>query len=130
MSVRPINPESLIPPVGYAHGAIGSGSVLELAGQVGWDRDGNLADGLVAQVAQAFDNLLAVLNECGCAATDLARLRIYTTDVSGYRANLKAIGRVYRERFGKHFPAMTLLGVTALFEEAALVEIEGVAYVD
>ncbi len=130
MSVRLINPESLIRPAGYAHGAIGSGGVLELAGQVGWDRDGNLADGLVAQVAQAFDNLIAVLDECGCGPKDVARLRIYTVDVDGYRNNLKEIGAVYRERFGKHFPAMTLVGVAALFDEGALVEIEGVAYVD
>jgi len=130
MSVRLVNPESLIKPVGYAHGAIGRGGVLELAGQVGWDRDGNLADGLVAQVAQAFDNLLAVLEECGCEPKDLARLRIYTVDIDGYRKHLKEIGAAYRERFGKHFPAMTLVGVAALFGKGALVEIEGVAYVD
>ena len=130
MSVRLINPGSLMEPVGYAHAAIGKGEVLELAGQVGWDREGNFRDGLVAQVAQALDNLLAVLDECGCAPTDVARLRFYTTDVEGYRAHLKEIGAAYRERFGKHFPAMTLVGVAALFDPGALVEIEGVAYVD
>ena len=130
MSVRLVNPESLIKPVGYAHAAIGGGGVLELAGQVGWDRDGNLAEGLVAQVAQAFDNLVLVLEECGCGPKDLARLRIYTVDIDGYREHLKEIGAAYRERFGKHFPAMTLAGVAALFNKGALVEIEGVAYVD
>ena len=87
MSVRLINPGGLMEPVGYAHAAIGKGDVLELAGQVGWNRDGVFADGLVAQVAQALDNLLAVLAECGCAPTDVARLRFFTTDVPGYRAN-------------------------------------------
>ena len=130
MSVRLVNPESLIRPVGYSHGAVGTGTILELAGQVGWDRDGTFAEGLVAQVAQALDNLVAVLNECGCGPENVARLRIYTVDVAAYHANLKAIGSAYRERFGKHFPAMTLVGVAQLFDEGALVEIEGVAYVD
>ena len=130
MSVRLINPDTLTKPVGYSHAAIGSGDVLELAGQVGWDREEKFADGLVAQVAQALDNLVAVLDACGRGAEDLARLRIYTVDVAGYRDNLKEIGGVYRERFGKHFPAMTLVGVAALFDPGALVEIEGVAYVD
>ena len=130
MSVRLINPDTLNKPVGYAHAAIGSGDVLELAGQVGWDREEKFADGLVAQVAQALDNLVAVLEACGCGAGDLARLRIYTVDVADYRAHLKEIGRAYRERLGKHFPAMTLIGVASLFDPGALVEIEGVAYVD
>ena len=130
MSVRLVNPESLARPVGYSHAAVGHGATVELAGQVGWDVDEKLADGLVAQFALALDNLLEALAGCGGKPEDMARLRIFTTDVAGYRAHLREIGAAYRERFSRHFPTMSLLGIDTLFDPGALIEIEGVAYVD
>jgi enamine deaminase RidA (YjgF/YER057c/UK114 family) len=99
---------------------------------VGWDREGRFRSesDLAVQFAMALDNLLEALRAAGGAPGDLAHLRIFTTDVPQYRARLRELGALYRERVGKHFPPMVLAGVTELFEPAALVEIEGLAYVD
>jgi len=132
MSVRFVNPEGLPRPVGYAHAAVGSGRPVVLAGQIGCDESGRIEqpDDLVAQFGKALDNLLVALRAAGGEPTDIARLRIFTTDVPAYRAHLKELGAVYRERMGKHFPAMVLAGITELFEPGSQVEIEGIAYVD
>lgn len=132
MSVRLVNPDTLPKPVGYAHAAVGSGRPVVLAGQVGCDVSGRIEapDDLVAQFGKALDNLVEALRAAGGQPTDVARLRIFTTDVAGYRARLKELGAAYRERMGRHFPAMVLAGVTELFDPEARVEIEGIAYVD
>jgi len=131
MPVSLVNPEGLAPPAGYAHAAVGEGRPVALAGQIGCDETGRVeAPGdLVAQFGKALDNLLAALAACGGAPEDLASLRLYVTDVPAYRAKLRELGAAYRARLGKHFPAMALLGVTALFDPQALVEIEGTAFV-
>ena len=131
MGIRLVNPETLVRPVGYSHAAVGQGTCVRLAGQIGSDVSGRVVDrdDLVAQFARALDNLLVALRAAGGEPTDVASLRIYTTRVGEYRARLKEIGAAYRERFGRHFPAMALLGVAELFDDGALVEIEGVAHV-
>ncbi len=131
MPVSLVNPEELAPPVGFAHAAIGSGRYVAIAGQIGSDKTGRVVepDDLVAQFRRALDNLLVVLRACGGEPEDLASLRIYTTNVPGYRAALRDLGAAYRERLGRHFPAMALLGVAALFDVGAQIEIEGVAFV-
>jgi enamine deaminase RidA (YjgF/YER057c/UK114 family) len=132
VSVRLVNPDTLPKPVGYAHAAVGSGRAIVLAGQVGCDASGRIEapDDLVAQFGKALDNLVEALRAAGGQPSDVARLRIFTTDVGGYRAQLKELGAAYRERMGRHFPAMVLAGVTELFDPEARVEIEGIAYVD
>ena len=58
---------------------------------------------------------------------DLVKLTLFVTDVEAYKAHSADIGAVYRRYFGSHFPAMTLVGVTRLWEADALIEIEAVA---
>jgi len=132
MSVRLVNPDDLPRPVGYAHAAVGTGRPVVIAGQIGCDRSGAIEhpDDLVGQFGKALDNLVAALRAAGGAPADLARLRIYCTHVNLYRASLGELGAAYRARLGKHFPAMSLVGVTELFDRGAMVEIEGLAYVD
>jgi len=131
MPVQLINPEELSPPIGFSHAAVGEGKAIVLAGQIGCGPDGRIVapDDIVAQFALALDNLLVALRAAGGEVTDLANLRIYTTDVSAYKAHLKELGAAYRERLGRHFPAMVLAGVAELFEPGSTVEIEGTAYV-
>jgi enamine deaminase RidA (YjgF/YER057c/UK114 family) len=130
VGVRLVNPASLAPPVGFAHAAVGQGAPVVLAGQIGWDKTGKIiSQDLVAQFGKALDNLLEALRAAGGKAEDLALLRIYCTRVDLYRAQLKELGAAYRERLGRHFPAMCLVGVTELFHPGSLVEIEGLAYV-
>ena len=101
-----------------------------LAGQIGMDRDGKLAEGgVVPQFEQAFGNLLTALAAAGGQPSDLVSLTIYLTDVADYQAHGKEIGAVWRRLAGTEYPAMAGVGVARLWLPAALVEIQGVAVV-
>ena len=128
MPTVPINPGSLARPVGFSHGMRGSGELLFVAGQIGWDRNGRMVSAdLVDQFGQALANVLEVVAAAGGTPASVARLVLYVTDKSEYRSQRKPIGAAYRERMGAHYPAMTLVEVHALLEDDAKVEIEAVA---
>ena len=121
------NPETLAIPRGYNHGILASGNLLFIAGQIGWDKDGNVADGLVNQFEQALRNILAVVEKAGGTAENIGRLMIFIKDKQDYLNRRKQIGQCYQAVMGKHYPAMSLLVVKDLLEEKALVEIEATA---
>ena len=124
----PVNPTSLAPPSGFNHGMRGRGELLFVAGQIGWDGTGTLVPGgFVAQFGQALDNVLAVVREAGGAPETIARMVVYVTDKREYLARRPEVGAVWRDRLGRHFPAMALVEVKGLLEDAAQVEIEAVA---
>lgn len=132
MEKQIVNPTSLVKPSGYAHGVVTQGGrLLFLAGQPALDAEGKIvAPGDIAgQFDQSFKNLKTVLEAAGGTMTDIAKLTIYVTDKSAYLSNLKPIGAVYRSYFGRYYPAMTLVEVKSLFDDAALVEIEGTAVI-
>ncbi|MFW6077187.1 MAG: RidA family protein [Hyphomicrobiales bacterium] len=114
---------------GYSNGIKARGSLIVTAGHVGWNENGEFAEGLVAQVAQALANIASVLKAGGAGPEHLVRLTWYVTDVADYRARQSEIGRAYRSVIGRHFPAMAVVEVTALVEPDALVEIEAMAVV-
>ena len=123
-----IQPPGWPAPKGYANGALVRGPTLYVAGQVGWTPEGVFeTDDLAAQFAQALDNVLAVVRAAGGAPEHVARMTIYVTDLDAYRQSTRAIGAAWRARFGKHFPAMALVGVAGLVEPRAKVEIETIA---
>jgi len=124
---RVLQPASWARPRGYANGIVAEGTTIFLAGQVGWDAHGHFADGLADQVGQALTNIVTLLAEAGAAPRHLVRLTWYLTDLHAYRENQMAIGAAYRRIIGKHFPAMSAIGVAQLVEPAALVEIEATA---
>ena len=129
MSV-PINPTLLPTPSGFSHGMVSeSGRLLHIAGETGHHRDMSLDDGFVEQFGQACRNIAAVIDAAGGAPTDLVSLTIFATDVPAYRKNLAEVGRAYQSVFGKHFPAMALVGVSELVDPAAMVEMTGVAVI-
>lgn len=118
-------------PRGYVNGAIGVGRPLHVAGQIGWIADGSFpCTDLVGQLAQALDNVLAVVRAAGGVPGDVVSMTVYVTDVDAYRAGLRAIGQAWRDRFGTHYPAMALVAVTALVEPRAIVEVQAVAYLE
>ena len=130
MTFKLINPPSLGRPKGFSHGILanGSGSLLFIAGQIGWNEQQKIvSDSFVAQFDRALANVVAVVNEAGGAADRITRLVIYVTDKSEYTLNLKAVGECYRAHMGRHFPAMVLVEVKSLLEDAAKVEIEAMA---
>lgn len=126
-----VNPIQLVRPRGYNHGikTTGASTLLFLGGQVGWDGEGKLLaeHDIVAQFDRALENLLAVVTEAGGKAENIAKLNLFVTDKKAYLAAAKEIGAAYRKRMGKHFPVMTLVEVKSLYEDGALVEIEGLA---
>lgn len=118
-------------PKGYANGRIGMGRALHVAGQIGWDESGAFVPGgLVPQFGKALDNVLAVVRAAGGAATDIASMTVYVTDIDAYRSAGAALGPLWRERMGRHYPAMALVAVSALVEREAVVEIQAVAFVE
>jgi enamine deaminase RidA (YjgF/YER057c/UK114 family) len=116
-------------PVGYANGVSARGRLVFVAGQVGCNSDGVFADGLVAQVRLALDNILSVLEAAGAGPGHLVRLTWYFVDLSQYRSARSEIGRVYRQVIGPTYPAMSVVEVKALLDDGALVEIEATAVV-
>jgi enamine deaminase RidA (YjgF/YER057c/UK114 family) len=114
-------------PRGYSNGIAGTGRVVMIGGQIGWDEHGRFPEGFVAQTAQALRNVLTVLRQAGGRAEHLARLTWYVVDMAEYRASLPALGAAYRDTLGRWYPAMTLVQVVALVEPAARVEIEATA---
>jgi enamine deaminase RidA (YjgF/YER057c/UK114 family) len=125
-----VNPPSLPKPSGYVHGIITEGGrMLFLAGQPGLDASGRIAvpGDLVAQFAQAVSNLQTVVQAAGGKLTDIVKLTIYVRDRDAYKANLKPLGAVWLSHFGRFYPAVTLVQVVDLFDDGALVEIDGIA---
>lgn len=114
-------------PRGYANGMTAEGRIVVTGGVVGWDVMGNFPDGFAAQARQAFSNIRAILAEGGAEPHHLVRLTWYVTDIDAYTASAKDVGRAYRDIFGRHFPAMAVIGVTRLVEPKAVVEIEATA---
>ncbi len=129
--MRYINPETLAAPKGYNNGVViapATGGVLFLAGQVAWDKDGRIVgERFAEQFDQALANILEVVTAAGGRPESIGKLTIFVTSVEEYTADLKEIGRRYRARMGRHYPAMTLVEVKALLEPGAKVEIEGLA---
>ena len=125
------DPEGMAPAVGFSHGALGAGGrLLRIAGQTGHHSDGTLEPGLVDQFAQACRSVARVIEDAGGTPEDLLSLTIYTTDIGGYRENLGPIGAAYREVFGRHYPAVALIGISELFDPGALVELVAVAQIE
>jgi enamine deaminase RidA (YjgF/YER057c/UK114 family) len=124
-----LQPSSWPVPRGYSNGIAGTGRVVMIGGQIGWDEQGRFPDGFVAQAAQALRNVLAVLQEADGRPEHIARLTWYVVDIEEYRASLPALGSAYRETLGRWYPAMTLVQVAALVEREARLEIEATAII-
>jgi len=124
-----LQPSGWPAPKGYANGIAADGRIVVTGGVIGWDHHGHLAKGFVAQVRQTLRNIAAILAEGNARPEHLVRLTWYVVDMDEYLANLKELGSSYREIFGAHYPAMALVQVVRLVEQAARVEIEATAVV-
>lgn len=121
----------LAAPSGYAHAVVAApGRVVHLGGQTAQGPDGVIrGTTVVEQWDRAAANLLAALRAAGGEPDHLVAMTVYVTDIAAYRGSLPALGRVWRSRFGRRYPAMALVGVVELFDPAALVELTGVAVI-
>jgi enamine deaminase RidA (YjgF/YER057c/UK114 family) len=123
-----LHPRDWKPAKGYANGVVAEGRTIFVAGQIGWNAEQQFESGdFVAQIRQALENVVAVVREAGGTPEHITRLTWYIIDKSEYMSRLPEVGRAYRGVMGKHFPAMTMVQVVALIEDAAKVEIEATA---
>jgi enamine deaminase RidA (YjgF/YER057c/UK114 family) len=125
-----LNPPGWKAPKGYANGIAATGRLVFLGGLIGWNADQEFeTDDFVGQVRQTLKNVTEVLKEAGGTPQDIVRMTWYITDKQEYLSRQRELGTVYREVFGKHFPAMAMVEVNALIEDRAKVEIEATAVV-
>jgi enamine deaminase RidA (YjgF/YER057c/UK114 family) len=128
-----INPLTLARPRGFSHGVLVSeGQLLFLAGQTSSDAEGNiLAPGdLVAQYEQVLRNLKAIVEAAGGKMQDIVKITIFVRDRDDYLAHLGPLGQVHRSFFGNYYPATALFEISRLFQDEALIEIEGMAVLE
>jgi enamine deaminase RidA (YjgF/YER057c/UK114 family) len=126
-----VNAPGLAEPVGFAHAVVaGPGRTVYLGGQTAQGPDGAIVGSTMAeQFDAAAGNVATALAAAGSAPDQLVSLIIYTTSVPEYRAALKELGPLWRKHFGRHYPAVALLGVAALFDDEAKVELVGTAVI-
>ena len=132
MSFKLINPEALAAPSGYSHGVLaeGGGKLLFVAGQIAWDKNQKIvSDDFVEQFDKALANVITVVKAAGGESNNIARVVVYVTNKQEYLAQTKAVGERYRKHMGKHYPAMVLVQVARLVDDAAKVEIEAMAVI-
>ncbi len=134
---RPMSPHEIVTapglaePVGFAHAVVAApGRTVYLGGQTAQGQDGAIVGETVAeQFDVAAGNVAAALAAAGSAPDQLVSLIIYTTVVPEYRAALPELGPLWRKHFGRHYPAVALLGVATLFDDAAKIELVGTAVI-
>lgn len=125
-----INPASLARPRGFSYAVRSEGDLtVHFAGHTAMDAEGEIVGpgDLVRQFEQTLMNLQTTAEAAGVSLQEVVKLNLYVTDVEAYKRQGRAIGQVYRRFFGDHYPAMTLIQVSRLWDEAALIEIEAVA---
>ena len=127
---RALLPEGWPRPKGYSNGVAAEGRMVFVAGQIGWTPEGVFpSGGFVPQVRQTLVNTLAVLAEAGAGPEHVVRMTWYVVDKGEYLSALREVGAVWRELIGPHYPAMAVVEVKGLIEDAARVEIESTAVI-
>jgi enamine deaminase RidA (YjgF/YER057c/UK114 family) len=131
LSIERVNPPALARPSGFSHAVVATGGRLVfLAGQTALGPDGLITGQTVTeQFEQALANLLLALDAAGGTPADLASLTIYSVDLVEYRARAREIGAVWRRLAGTEYPAMAAVGITRLWDPAALIELQGYAVI-
>lgn len=128
MSTITVHPKGWKPAKGYANGMIGEGRMLFVGGQIGWTAEQVFeTHEFIGQMVQALHNIREVVEAAGGSVADITRLTWYVTDKSEYVAHQAKVGAAYRDVMGYHFPAMTMVVVSALVEDDAKIEIEATA---
>ncbi len=125
-----LQPPGWARPKGYANGVAVRGTMIFVAGQVGWDAAETFrSDDFADQAEQALANIVAILSEAGAGPQHIVRLTWFVTDTAEYLASQQRLGAAYRHVIGAHFPAMSVIGIAALYEPGAKLEIEATAVI-
>ena len=130
MRMKILHPPDWAPPKGYSNGVAARGVLVFVGGQIGWNaRQVFESDDFIEQARRALLNVVAVLAEAGARPEHVVRMTWYVVDRREYLDNMRALGGVYRDIMGRHYPAMTAVAVSALIEQRAKLEIEATAVI-
>jgi enamine deaminase RidA (YjgF/YER057c/UK114 family) len=125
-----LQPPSWLQPKGYSNGIAVKGTIVFVAGMVGWNNKQKFeTTNFVEQARQALRNIVTVLNEANAKPEHITRMNWYFVDVIEYKTSLRNLGKVYKEEIGKVYPAMTGIQVAGLVEKGARLEIEVTAVI-
>ncbi len=128
--MRILSPRGWKPPVGYANGIAASGTLVFVAGQVGWDEQQVFrSEDLAEQFEQALKNVLAVLAEAGGEPRHICRMTAYCCDKPAYLAARAKLGRIWQQLMGRHYPAMSMIFVADLLDSPGKIELEATAVI-
>jgi enamine deaminase RidA (YjgF/YER057c/UK114 family) len=128
--MRLLQPRGWKPPVGYANGIAASGTVVFVAGQVGWDSEQVFhSEEIAPQFQQALENVIAVLAEAGGRPEHICRMTAYCCDKPAYLAARAELGRIWRRLMGRHYPAMSMIFVSDLLDSPGKIELEATAVI-
>ena len=128
--MRTLLPAGWAPPVGYANGIAASGTLVFIAGQVGWNAMQKFeSEDIAPQFRQALTNVLAVLAEAGGGPEHICRITAYCCDKPAYLAARPRLGRVWRELMGRRYPAMSMIFVSDLLDAPGKIELEATAVI-
>lgn len=128
--MRILAPRGWEPPIGYANGIAASGTVVFIAGQVGWNERQQFESAeIVPQFEQALKNVLAVLAEAGGRPTHICRMTAYCCDKPAYLAARPQLGRIWCALMGRHYPAMSMIFVSDLLDSPGKIELEATAVI-
>ena len=130
MTHKVIQPAGWAVAKGYANGMLTKNGTLFIGGQIGWTAEQKFeTHDFIGQMEQALSNIVAVVLAAGGEVTDITRLTWYVIDKKEYVARQREVGEVYRRVLGRHFPAMSMLIISGLVEDDALLEIEATAVI-
>jgi enamine deaminase RidA (YjgF/YER057c/UK114 family) len=128
--MKVLQPRGWKPPVGYANGIAASGTVVFVAGQVGWDAEQRFhSENMEIQFQKALENVLAVLAEAGGRPEHICRMTAYCCDKPAYLAARAELGRIWRRLMGRHYPAMSMIFVSDLLDAPGKIELEATAVI-
>ena len=125
-----LQPSGWPQPKGYSNGIAVKGTMVFVAGIVGWNEKEEFeTDNFAEQARQALKNIVAVLAEADARPEHITRMTWYLGDIEEYNASLRELGKVYQEELGKVYPAMTGIQVAGFVEDGAKLEIEVTAVI-
>jgi enamine deaminase RidA (YjgF/YER057c/UK114 family) len=127
---RILHPKAWKAPVGYANGVAAAGTLVFVAGQVGWNKDQVFeSEAIAPQFEQALHNVLAVLAEAGARPEHICRMTAYCCDKPAYLAARGELGRIWKRLMGRHYPAMSMIFVSDLLDSPGKIELEATAVI-
>jgi 2-iminobutanoate/2-iminopropanoate deaminase len=119
-------PDRIAEPISHYTDAVRSGDFLWISGMLPTDEAGTLIGpgDVVAQAEQVFRNIEAVLQHTGADFSRVVKVVVYLRRVE----DRPAVNVVRQRCFGESRPASTLVEISRLAMEEAMIEVDAVAY--